>query len=209
MDEYSDKAGSMGVLFVVSLSEGSPLLKVVGELTIRASDLVFVALVLAPAIGYSVVHLGDLLNADLLALTQLLAFSFELSGEGIFQSVCDSSFAFLLPIGFFILMTKVVVVDFVAVQLHGVVVIGHELVVSVQLVGHSALASMLDKFNRGLAPEGDLEGSSEFHLKGDFHVLVTVEILLAGSGVVPVGLDHWIRMAVLLRKEWWSILLTT
>ena len=171
----------MRMLLVIGFSEWSSLVEVVSELSIRASDLVLVSFVLTPVVGDSIVNLSHVLDADLFALGQFSTFGSQFSGEGIFQSIGDSSLSFLFSLGFFILLTKVVIVNFVPVQLHGVVVIRHKFIVSVQLVGHSPLASMLDQFNRSFASEGDLESGSQFHLESDLHILVTIEILLAST----------------------------
>ena len=57
-----------------------------------------------------------------------------------------------------------------------------------------------------LASERDLEEAPELDDEELLHVLVAVEVLLADSGDVPIGLHHWVMRAVLLRKEWWSYL---
>ena len=171
----------MGWLFIISFSEGSSLVKVVSEFSIRASHLVFASFVLTPVVGNSIVNLSHMLDAELFTLRQFFALGSQLGSEGILQSISDGGFSILFSLGFLILFTKVVVVNFVAIQLHRVVVIRHEFVVSVKLVSHSPLASMLDEFNRSFASEGDLESSPKFHLESDFHILVAVEILLAST----------------------------
>jgi hypothetical protein len=65
-------------------------------------------------------------------------------------------------------------------------------------------SSVLDKLDGGLAVEGEFELVAEFEDEELLGVGVTVEVLLAGAGDVPVGLDNWVLAEILRRKEWWS-----
>jgi hypothetical protein len=51
---------------------------------------------------------------------------------------------------------------------------------------------VFDKFNGSFAGEGNSEDVSQFENEKLFSSGVTVQILFADSGVVSVGLDHWV-----------------
>ena len=105
----------MGWLFIISFSEGSSLVQVVSEFSIRASYFVLASFVFTPVVGNSIVYLSHLLDADLFTLRQFFTFGSQFSSEGIFQSISDSCLSFLFSLGFFILLTKVVIVNFIAI----------------------------------------------------------------------------------------------
>jgi hypothetical protein len=69
--------------------------------------------------------------------------------------------------------------------------------------------AVLDEFYWGFAVEGEFELIAEFEDEELLGVGVAVEVLLAGSRDIPVGLDDWVGRGVLLRKEWWSNLQVT
>lgn len=80
-------------------------------------------------------------------------------------------------------------------------VVGHELVVTVELVGEPAFlnksvaySAVLDEVGVGLAHDRDLELVADLQYDGFLAALVAVQILLADARVVAVGLHHCHRL---------------
>ena len=140
--------------------------------------------------GNSHVDFGQFFNGKLFSWAEFFLFRFglflQLSREGSENGVL----ALFSAVGLFVDVSNVVVSKLVDKELGGVGVVGEQFVVSVKLIGHSALSTMLDELNGGLAGEGDLENVSEFHDEELLCSGVTVQVLFADSGVVSVGLDH-------------------
>jgi len=69
-------------------------------------------------------------------------------------------------------------------------IVAQQLIVAVQLIGKSAFTAVLDFSGQALTCEWDFKLGSQLHYDDFLHALITIEMLLKNSRVVPVGLSE-------------------
>ena len=91
---------------------------------------------------------------------------------------------------FLSLISKVLVPELVDESLVRVVVMGQKFIVPIELIGHPSFGAEFDLIDWCFAGIGDSENGPQLHDHDLLGELIPVQVLLADSGVVAIGLDH-------------------
>lgn len=158
----------MAVSQIVSFDKRSSLLQVVVVFSVGSSGGGQLAGVLSQSVDHSVVDFGQFLKTKVLTLRQLAGLGFQLLGKGFFKGFASGKLTLLLLLSFLILPSDCIVLQFVGIQLEGVVVIGHQLQVSVQLISES---SLLNK--KSITPPCLMSSTGVWQLKGKWKMLLS------------------------------------
>lgn len=129
----------MAVSSLFGFNERSSLFKVIVVLSIGSTSGGEFPSVLSKVVDNSVVNFSQFFQAEMFPLGEFISLDLNLGSECFFEGFGSRGLALLLLLSLLVLSSDCVILELVSIQLERVVVVGHQLQMTVQLISKSFL----------------------------------------------------------------------